>query len=579
AAAILRARSFFIQILNEVLARHILRKLGLPITCALYIGGGKFTLLLPSSAKDRLSGMRAEMSKVVRQGIGLELVMAWTPLVPRDFQLPPETKNRNEQLPGIAIKLHDVLERELARQKMRKLSDLDEAELVKFFAPKGLGGRAEDSSSPTVVCNVCGREVPRTEIKLVEDVRFCRLCSELKDLGDQLKRARYLRLRAIEPQSLRTESPTLSELLRALGFALEVWTDPPAAPEPSAVVWGLVEPEADISLEKLCGPSQAAGRRFLANFVPLVKDEKELAEIREIFEKSKRVEEVEGLGVGDVKHFGILARQARGAPYIAVLRMDMDNLGRVFGLPPCPNDKNHVVRGLGRFVTLSRIATLSFFVSLFFEGWVEKIAKDMEKDGHDRLYAVYSGGDDLCFVGSWDAVFDFAYRVRRDFARFAAREDLGVSAGIYFCHEKYPLFLAARKADEAQERAKHLRDKKDALSFLGLEVGWEQFEGLQKRAEQLISFVREGRLPREVLRRVLELYEQYRRERDKRGEWGPWVWRAEYWLARFCERAKDEEVKTWVEGKMKAELGGERFSENTVVWALAARWAELATRR
>ena len=161
------------------------------------------------------------------------------------------------------------------------------------------------------------------------------------------------------------------------------------------------------------GPKLAVGRKFTVNLVPTIKKE-ELTEIHELLRQDENKP-----GEGDIKHFGILARQSEGAPYLGVLRMDMDNLGRIFS------------RGLANYATLSRITTLSFLISLFFEGWTEAIAREIDaKKGVSRIYAVYSGGDDLFFVGSWDAIVELSRRIRRDLRAFTGRGDLGISGGI-----------------------------------------------------------------------------------------------------------------------------------------------------
>lgn len=51
----MRARSFYLQLLTEAIARDVLTRLGLPITNALYIGGGGFQLLALGQSVDALA--------------------------------------------------------------------------------------------------------------------------------------------------------------------------------------------------------------------------------------------------------------------------------------------------------------------------------------------------------------------------------------------------------------------------------------------------------------------------------------------------------------------------------------------
>jgi len=279
---------------------------------------------------------------------------------------------------------------------------------------------------------------------------------------------------------------------------------------------------------------------------------------------------------GGIKHFGILAKESSGVPYLGVLRMDMDNLGQIFS------------RGLGEeYDSLSRRATLSLLLSVFFEGWVGKIAAEIaEKNGKERLYSVYSGGDDLFFVGSWDETVKLARRIRCDLERFTSRPDFGISGGLILVHEKYPLYLAARDAERAENTAKRLRKEKDAFCFVQTPVPWERFgyDGNENTvavwAEALISLTDGDGGTRSILRVLQDLYVQYRQGLETgHGPMGPWVWHAAYWFVRAQERNnRNEEFVNRLE-ELKQLLSGENFAKNIEWLALAARWAELATRK
>ena len=73
AAASLRARSFCLQVLTEVIVRWILRKLDLPITNALYIGGGRFTLLVPPLAEEMIAEFRRTINTTLSEAHGVNL--------------------------------------------------------------------------------------------------------------------------------------------------------------------------------------------------------------------------------------------------------------------------------------------------------------------------------------------------------------------------------------------------------------------------------------------------------------------------------------------------------------------------
>ena len=77
-----------------------------------------------------------------------------------------------------------------------------------------------------------------------------------------------------------------------------------------------------------------------------------------------------------------------------VLRMDVDNLGTLFR------------KGFGEQGSISRYASLSFSLRLFFEGWLPNLAHQFDdepmglQDLRQHIYIQYSGGDDLFIIGA-----------------------------------------------------------------------------------------------------------------------------------------------------------------------------------
>lgn len=349
-----------------------------------------------------------------------------------------------------------------------------------------------------------------------------------------------------------------------LGAKLEIFENRPEPVVQNRSVLYLVQDE---SLSPRSA-HEALVRRFLVNVVPVVRKE----------EKVPVREDEPELSPGDVKHFGVLARQAKGAKLIGILRMDMDNLGLLMRdsyVLAQDGQKEGVDRG-----TFSRKHSLSTLLSLFFEGLVGAIVKKIADDeGLDRIYAVYSGGDDLCMVGAWDAMPELARQVRKNFTESTSREDLGISASLVLVHEKYPIYLVTQKAGEALEEAKHVRDRKDVFRFLAFSVPWEEFTTVETWQATLKAAVEENTASRVLLRRIQDLHEEYKRERMRRGEWGPWIWRAAYWLAREAELARKTGKSPELYAELKRALASERFGNNIGLVGLAARWAELLTRR
>mgnify|MGYP005832815293 CR=1 FL=1 len=265
--------------------------------------------------------------------------------------------------------------------------------------------------------------------------------------------------------------------------------------------------------------------------------------------------------------FDKLEKRAKGIKRLGVLRMDVDNLGEIFQ------------RGLGGDATLSRLASLSRVVSLFFEGRVAQICMEVS----DLIYAVYAGGDDLFLIGPWDLMPGLARRLHDELNELTGgNEDVHVSAGIALIGGKYPVYQAADDAKEALERAKDQAGK-DAITFLGRTCKWEAFAEVEEVFRKLTVLVEAG-APKGLLTRLLALdalREETRKRRVKLGlqvmNAGPWVWRGSYALVRLMQQYGQEERIRQGIANLYEQLTQSGFANLPQV-GLAARWAQLRLR-
>lgn len=179
------------------------------------------------------------------------------------------------------------------------------------------------------------------------------------------------------------------------------------------------------------------------------------------------------LWVGDYsssKSFEELAKSADGIERIAVLRADVDNLGQA------------IVAGFNeKYATLSRTATLSRQLSLFFKLYINRILNNPQFNisgcvcGEGRHAAiVYSGGDDLFIVGAWNEVIELAIDIRRCLQKYS-ENTLKISAGIGIYEYDYPISVIAEEVAGMEDMAKK-HDGKNAITFNGDVYGWEEFE-------------------------------------------------------------------------------------------------------
>jgi CRISPR-associated protein Csm1 len=235
------------------------------------------------------------------------------------------------------------------------------------------------------------------------------------------------------------------------------------------------------------------------------------------------------------------------------------------------------------------MASLSFALSLFFEGWVGKLCRQINAEGPDKVYAIYSGGDDLFIVGAWDVLPGLADAIRRNLKCFAAgHAGVHISGGLTLHGGKYPLYQAARDAERALETAKDLErpdggHAKDAFNFLGVTFPWEAFDAVKEERERLMELVTsddDGGLDvdRSLLRTLIKLYAQFTEAVQEKGKptWGPWMWRGAYFLKRMEDRQQGAAKEEIARLRRRLKDDGFRYIETL---GPAARWVELLMRR
>ncbi len=164
--------------------------------------------------------------------------------------------------------------------------------------------------------------------------------------------------------------------------------------------------------------------------------------------------------------FKEIAEQADGQKLLGFFKADVDNLGRfmVFGLKRPDNSLD----------TISRQTTFSRLMDTFFTGYIESLVTDEYAD----CYTVYSGGDDLFFVGPWDKVLSLAEQINKDFQMFAGNSGLTLSAGLSLTKPGYPVARAAGLADEALDHSKERG--RNRLTLLGNTLTWQDWAEVKK---------------------------------------------------------------------------------------------------
>ncbi len=191
-------------------------------------------------------------------------------------------------------------------------------------------------------------------------------------------------------------------------------------------------------------------------------------------------------------------------PQLAVMRLDVDNLGGIFAF------------GLNEKSYLAKIASLSRELTIFFSGYFNNLAKEYQ------LYITYSGGDDAFIIGSWYNMIHFATRLQEDFKIFTCNNtNLAFSAGIFMCNENYPIAKFAKDAEMAEKKSKSFERNntngemmsKNAICVFDHTLSWESYKSQIIFAEKILEFIEnentpddnKGKLARSLMHRLLRI--------------------------------------------------------------------------
>jgi CRISPR-associated protein Csm1 len=560
AAKQLRGRSLYLQLLTDACAHYLLHTTGMPICNVLYAGGGRLYLLAPASAIEQLDAWRNAIGSRFLSAHGGDIYLALGCIACTAEQY--------------SSAIWRTLSDQIDQDKRRRFASLETEQFRRLFEP-----------TPQQWENTPAEDGTDDESPLLDA-----LSTSLQELGGDIPHAKGLRIWPTLPKPLAGNS-SWQTVLASFGYSVEL-TDGAgkrigaAAPDTQApyqrLLW-LGDAPADTATT--FAAHRVVGTRYTVTEARRLTGPEETQLHRSNNENAN-------LRAGDVMPFNLLAEQSCGIKRIGVLRMDVDDLGDLFG--------KALDRGEAKGIhQLAYTNALSSALSRFFEGWVGELCRQHNSDGKPGgVYAVYSGGDDLFLVGSWDRMPQLAQHIRNDFMRYVhgsawlpdQQPLISLSAGITLHGGSYPLYQAADQAAEALDiakgftRSRHGSWNKDAITFLGRTLSWQQFAETHILYQQLNRLISDHKVPRSLLMAIQSLNERAHRSGHRNHEGvrqfahGPWIWQGAYQLTRLAERL-DRDLEEEVKDIRNRLVGREGISQRTIERAgLAARWAQLSIR-
>jgi CRISPR-associated protein Csm1 len=226
-----------------------------------------------------------------------------------------------------------------------------------------------------------------------------------------------------------------------------------------------------------------------------------------------------------LKTFEDIAELSTGNKKLAMFKADIDNLGLIF------------TSSLGDNLSLPAYAALSRRLHHFFSGFLAAFIHN-NKEYREKIYTVFSGGDDVCVLGAWDTVMHFAPDFRNTVKKWAnGNPSLTLSGGIALASPALPVRNIAEEAEAALEEAKGRRDNagnviKDGVSVFGVTVSWEEYAKSLEDAKTMLTYIREEKVASAVVYKMIDFANRAKRVRNGNLRDMLWMSNYRYTLAR-----------------------------------------------
>lgn len=433
----LRGRSILVGLITNAISYAFLNEFGLTVSNILFNTGGGSMILLPYNQSIEKRVM--DLSKKIRKSL---FDFFQTDITFVNAMLPVNKKELETFQTDKAIELKSLL----GRNKMRKYQDIiDDAD---FFFDK------IDFNSK---CNTCGR-VSKSEqcfiCKMVE--KISQIYTKNESFGIVYDFNKTIDIKNIE---------TLD-----LGFVRLLFINDKSY---------LIDDEISWYVDSI--NNFGFGNEIMtANDVPLDKDSNTILSFEKILK---------------------LTPEEYGDKKLAILKMDVDNLGGIFAFGLKASDEPRVQRSISKYVTMSRL--MEFFFGHEIKNICREVSLKINENIDDKVkngtmfYINYAGGDDLVIIGSAYSIVELALEIHKRFTEFTNNKNITISGGINFQNDKKPIRFGVQMAEEALSMSKD--GDKNAITLLNTTVPFVEFEELLVEVKEICKFILEGKLSRTML--------------------------------------------------------------------------------
>ncbi|MHB8278725.1 MAG: type III-A CRISPR-associated protein Cas10/Csm1 [Candidatus Humimicrobiaceae bacterium] len=449
-AKILRSRSMYLELLNEMSSRYLIEKLNLHPVNLFYCTGGKFLMIAPNTGnvKENLTEAETELSKwYLNQFKGeLSLNIASLELSGQDLNIKNFVNKYRELIGKTEFKKKNKFSTVFFNN-----SSTDEYIIENDFSKYENGA-----------CRFCGKEPADTNKE--EDEGLGSFCKILKKIGELLPFIHYIAfLKNAIPKNL--EKIPYLEFFNKKYFVFFFKENERINEDDFSEIYSL-KSDKNFPLKLISG------------YIP--SDESGPLSFEDISEKSCSNSSFNALNTYSDGGDSSAHNDGIGQKFLGVLRADVDNMGFIFSLGFEDGNLKKSKLSISRYFSLSRM------FNLFFNGFL-KNSISCEQSFKD-IYTVYSGGDDLFLVGPWDTMVDFTMFMGKSFKSYTCNnENITISAALGLFKPSYPVKRFAAKTEEMLEKAKQnmsndseIKEKLhgNKVTIFGKSVYWDDFEKL-----------------------------------------------------------------------------------------------------
>ncbi len=472
----LRTRSFFLSTLVEVTAHRILQEclgedIELPHFCKIMASGGNFIIVAPKTSKieGTLNTIRQDINRwLFKEFQGdLSFTISSLPLRGIDFEIKRTGEGKFSAHENHIVRKLNELRYELEINKKGKLKDIlttqdkqmvwSEAEFV-WSAKEFTEGD----------CPSCKKQPAES----YED-RLCKRCNEDRKVGEYLVKANYICYSKggksgddgydffdgryfVKLAKEKDYIPKGTYTVQSSNTNKVLYNEPFLF-NPHAKYVSLFENKEDLDnyCKGHCDKEPSSNNCETYNCLLSLPGCKSKLSMSPANFPAKPA----------IKPFDCLAASSVGEKLLGILKADVDRLGLIFS------------EGMGEDRTsLSRIATLSRMLDLFFSGFIDHLLQNDSR--FHEVYTVYSGGDDLLLVGPWDKIINLSKIISDKFHEYVAfNPEITMSAGISVTKPKFPIAKSSKLADVQLKKAKNGEDesnetRKNALFVFGTRAAW-----------------------------------------------------------------------------------------------------------